>query len=103
MSTAKIIQKLLYYTRDILFHPITNLKYKASITGNTKDVNFSVLLKHLNNLLRALYMPLINCEVSLTLNWSKSCVLTDQITRHANPNAGPSMLTIRAPTNQHLK
>ena len=48
-------------------------------------------------------MPLINCEVSLTLNWSKSCVLTDQITRHANPNAGPSMLTIRAPTNQHLK
>ena len=37
-------------------------------------------------------MPLINCEVSLTLTWSENCVLTDittQTARNANPNADP--------------
>ena len=35
-------------------------------------------------------MPLINCEVFLTLTWSENCVLTDittQAARNANPNA----------------
>ena len=34
-------------------------------------------------------MPLINCEVSLTLTWSENCVLTDittQAARNLNPN-----------------
>ena len=31
-------------------------------------------------------MPLINCEVSLTLAWSKNCVITDEITQDANSN-----------------
>ena len=30
-------------------------------------------------------MPLINCEVSLTLTWSKTCVITDERTHDANP------------------
>ena len=37
-------------------------------------------------------MPLINCEVSLTLTWSENCVLTDIRThtaRNDNPNADP--------------
>ena len=35
-------------------------------------------------------MPLINCEVSLTLTWSEKCLLTNittQTARNANPNA----------------
>ena len=42
-------------------------------------------------------MPLINCEVSLTLTWSKNCVITDETTRDADPNAGRFVLKIRAP------
>ena len=37
-------------------------------------------------------MPLINCEVSLTLTWSENCVSTDiatQAARNANANADP--------------
>ena len=54
-----------------------SFKYKTSITGNTNEVECSVPLKHLSNFWRTLDMPLINCEVSLTLTWSKNCVLTD--------------------------
>ena len=40
-------------------------------------------LKHLSSFWRTLDIPLINCEVSLILTWSKNCVLTDVITRAA--------------------
>ena len=46
-------------------------------------------------------MPLINCEVSLTLTWSENCVLTD-ITRQAERVAqrgNPARPAINAPTN----
>ena len=33
-------------------------------------------------------MPLINCEVFLTLTWSENCVLTDITTRNAVPVQG---------------
>ena len=76
------------YYKNISIDPITNaksFKYKTSITrktannGNTKEVEFSVPLKHLSNFWRTLDMPLINCKVSLTL----TCVLTDMTTRAA--------------------
>ena len=41
-------------------------------------------------------MPLINCEVSLTLIWSENCVLLDTTTHTAIP-------AINAPTNVTLK
>ena len=34
-------------------------------------------LKHLKNFLRSLNIPLINCEIELTLIWSKNCALAD--------------------------
>ena len=34
-----------------------------------------VPLKYLNNFWRRLEMPLINCEISLQLKWSKDCIL----------------------------
>ena len=50
-------------------------------------------------------MPLINCEVFLTLSWSKNCVLTDITTQTARAPQGdnPARLTIYAPTNAIFK
>ena len=80
-----------------------SFKYKTSITGNTynvpltitdgdgdavvnpnyiaakegkKETEIAVPLKYLGNFWRNLDMPLINCEVSLTLTWDKNCVIT---------------------------
>ena len=49
-------------------------------------------------------MPLINCEVSLTLTWSQSCVLTD-ITKTARTTQGdnPARERIDARTNVIFK
>ena len=46
-------------------------------------------------------MPLINCEVSLTLTWSENCVLTDITTQAAREAQGdnPARPVINAPTN----
>ena len=44
-------------------------------------------------------MPLINCEVSLTLTWSLNCVLTSKATRDANPDVDPAVVEINNPTN----
>ena len=56
-----------------------SFNYKTSITGKLEgdnvekdDVKFVVSLKHLSNIWRTLDMPLINCEVSLTLTWSEN-------------------------------
>ena len=45
-------------------------------------------------------MPLINCEVSLALTWSKNCVLTDITTQTARAAQGdnPARPAIHAPT-----
>ena len=95
------------YTRDISVDPLKNsesFKYKTSITGktandgNTKEVEFSVSLKHLSNFWKALDIPLINCEVSLSLTCSKYCVITD-----ADPNANPPALEIRVPAGATFK
>ena len=48
-------------------------------------------------------MPLINCEVSLTLTWSKNCVTTDETTRDAEPNANPPVPEIRASAGATFK
>ena len=42
-------------------------------------------LRYLSNLWRTRDIPLINCEVSLTLTWSENCVITSKATREANP------------------
>ena len=58
-----------------------SFKSKVKITGNTpragntKDVEIIVPSKYLSNFWRTLEMPLINCEVSLILTWSKDVLL----------------------------
>ena len=94
--------------------PITNsasFKYKSSLiekTPNndnnnnnvTQDVNLVVLLKHLSNFWITLDMPLINCEVSVILTWSKTCFFTDMITR---ATGGVGLPAIAAPTGATFK
>ena len=107
--------------------PITNsesFKYKSSITGKTSNANqedgenteqgntktkknleIVVPLKHLSNFWRTLDMPLINCEVSLTLTWYENCVSTDITTQTARAAQGdnPARERIDAPTNAIFK
>ena len=71
--------------------------YKTSITGKLEgsnvekvDVTIVVSLKYLSNFRRILDMPLINCEVYLTLTWSKNCALTSKATRDDDPDADPA-------------
>ena len=60
-----------------------SFKSKVKITGrtpaggNTKDVEIIVPFKYLRNFWRTLEMSLINCEVSLFLTWSSTCVITN--------------------------
>ena len=44
-----------------------------------------VSLKYLSNSWRTLEMPLINCEISLQLKWSKNCILVAGTTANQNP------------------
>ena len=82
--------------------------YKTSITGKfegnnvEKDVEIAIPLKYLSNFWRNLDMPLINCEISLTLFWYEKCVLTSRATkiaRAANPDNNPPIPLINAVNN----
>ena len=61
------------------------LKYNIKITGktpaagNTKDVTIAVSLKYLSNFWKTLEMPLINCEISLDLPWSRIFVISSAV------------------------
>ena len=60
-----------------------SFKFKTKITGKTpnngneKDVEIMTPLKYLSNFWRTLEIPLINCEVDLTLTWLQNCVITN--------------------------
>ena len=53
-----------------------NITGKAPAYGNTKDVEIEVPLEYLSNFWITFEMPLINCEISLNLPWSSTCVTT---------------------------
>ena len=95
-----------------------SFKYKSSITWKTcnanqessenseqentktkKNLEVIVPLKYLSIFWKNLGMLLINCEASLTLTWSKNCVLTN-ITTQAAEGDNPA---IHVQQVQHLK
>ena len=53
--------------------------------GDTKDVEVMVPLKYLSNFWRTLEIPLISCEISLQLKWSKNCILVADTAANQNP------------------
>ena len=101
---AKTTRSLWQYCKDIPARNANNnkivifaednitdsFKFKAKITGQTgddgtKDVEIMVPLKYLSNFWRTLEMPLINCEVNLTLTWSSNCVLIATAVQNQGP------------------
>ena len=79
---------------------------KTSVSGSLEgnnvekdDVETVVPLKYLSNFWITLNIPLINCEIFLTLTWSKNCVITSKSTREADPDADPPVVGINNPTN----
>ena len=92
-------------------------KYKYKIIGNTynvdaaaagydankngtQEVEIAIPLKYLGNFWRALNIPLISCEVSLELKWSKNCIITSLKGRQID--VGPPVVTDGAPTGAAL-
>ena len=50
---------------------------KPPNNGNTKkDLEIAVPIKYLSNFWRNVEMPLIYCEINLTLTWSTNCVIS---------------------------
>ena len=105
------------YYRDQPSDPLSTnsecVKYKASITGSTYNVDLTIIgeggnpipnlnydakrvgrnetevvvpLKHLSDFWRTLDIPLINCEVEIILTWYKNCALADMTVRAAGNN-----------------
>ena len=56
---------------------INNPNYVANNSGK-KSIELAIPLKYLGNFWRALNILLISCEVSLELKWNKNCVITSQ-------------------------
>ena len=80
-------------------NPANNPNYDQNKRG-TKEVEIAVPSKHLGNFGKSLNIPLVNCEVSLTLSWSETCVITSNEKRilvSGEPNRGDS------PTNAVFK
>ena len=98
-----------------------SFKYKTSITGNTYNVTAGtrgyhvnkegtkkletvVSLKYLGNFWKTIDIPLINCEVSLTLIWSENCVITSLEKRLVTPTQGDNPeVCDYSQKKQHLK
>ena len=68
--------KLMTLLKVLLLLICLILKLKVQ-TGNNgaKNVETIVLLKYLINSWRTLEMSLINCEITLDLNWSENCII----------------------------
>ena len=68
----------------------TSFKFKQqkigqTENGGTKNVEIIVPLKYLSNIQRTLEMPLINCDNSLHLKWTKKCIIVSETANNQNP------------------
>ena len=53
--------------------------------------------------MRAIDIPLINCQVSLALTWFETSVSTSKSAKDADPDANPAVVEINDPTKATLK
>ena len=72
--------------------------YKTSITGKLEGSNVEK-----DDIDDKDDIPLINCEVSLTLIWSENCILTSKATRETDADTEPAVAGINNPTNAVFK
>ena len=67
--------------------------------NRTKNAEIVVTI----NFWRTFDIPLINCEVSLTLTWVENCVIISNATRDGNLDANPAVARINNPTKATFK
>ena len=77
-----------------------SFNYKTRITGKLEgnnaeqdDIEIAGPLKYLSNFCRTLDVPLINCEISLTLSWSQNFVVNPPIVTIHNPTGATFKIT----------
>ena len=61
-----------------------------------------VPLKYLSNFWRTLKIPLINCEISLQLRWSRNCIILAGTTNNQNPTIQINVVTLSTQENIKL-
>ena len=82
----------MYKNGNIIDFPDDNnnsvsFKFKQNITCQTGNSGTIMApLKYLRNFWRTLEMPLINCEISLQLKWSRICIIVAGTTNNQNPS-----------------
>ena len=54
--------------------------------GSTKDAGIMVPLKYLSNFWKTPAIPLISCEISFQLKWSRNCVIIAGTENNQNPS-----------------
>ena len=57
-----------------------------------------VPLKYLSNFWRTLEMPLVNCEISLHLKWSRNCIIVACIANNQTPKKKKNDTKLYVPT-----
>ena len=67
-------------------NPVPNPNYDANKVGKN-ETEIAIPQKYLSNFWRTLDMLLINCEVEIILTWAKNCVLVDMTVAN-NPPTG---------------
>ena len=60
-----------------------SFKFKSSVTGNSNNagilnVKIVVTLNYLSNFWKTLEIQLINCEITIYLNWSENCIICEK-------------------------
>ena len=61
-----------------------------------------VPLKYLSNFWRTFEIPLINCEISLQLRWSRNCIILAGTTNNQNPTIQINVVTLSTQENIKL-
>ena len=77
-------------TKCKYFEYKSKLIWRTPNNSGRADTEVVVLLKYLSNFWRTLDLPLINCEIELSLSWSRYCVMSEISTvSRAVPNTDP--------------
>ena len=81
-------------------------KFVENVTAanSTKeDVEVVIPFKHFSNFWRTQDIPLINCEIPLTLTWCKNCILISKEAGDGNYTANPILPKMILQDLQHFK
>ena len=99
---AMVLMVLLQLLLIFLLIITALFKFKTKIVGRTrnngtKSVTIRVPLKYLSNVWRTLEMPLINCQINLTLTWSNKCFIINNPIARQEPTSSETDMKLYVP------